>query len=108
AEAETPLSAGLADLPQYVSTPEIRVDCTHEDKFRVVSEGSAYFRSKDKTIDVDGVPILFPSGWGLGRGSHTQPLLLGRFEADTRDHLESIQAVVRDQLRQYPSVRLDF
>jgi phosphomannomutase/phosphoglucomutase len=108
AEADTPLSARLADLPRYVSTPEIRVDCTDEDKFSVVDAVAAQFRSKYPTIDVDGVRILFPGGWGLVRASNTQPILVVRFEADTAERMAHIQSIVRDALREYPSVKIDF
>jgi phosphomannomutase/phosphoglucomutase len=103
-----PLSSLLAGVPRYVSTPEIRVDCTDEDKFRVVDEVAQYFRSRYETIDVDGARILFPGGWGLVRASNTQPILVVRFEADTAETLERIQAIVRDKLREYPSVRVQF
>jgi len=105
---ETPLSQRLADVPQYVSTPEIRVDCTDEDKFRVVDAVATHFRGLYPTIDVDGVRILFPGGWGLVRASNTQPILVVRFEADTEANLDRIRTIVRDVLRQHPSVRLDF
>ena len=84
------------------------MDCTDADKFRVVDEVARHFRSRYPTVDVDGVRILFPHGWGLVRASNTQPILVVRFEADTRAHLEAIQDVVRDVLRQHPSAHLDF
>jgi phosphomannomutase/phosphoglucomutase len=108
ASADTPLSARLADIPRYVSTPEIRVDCTDADKFRVVADVAAWFKARYPTLDVDGVRVLFPGGWGLIRASNTQPILVVRFEADTRDNLERIQSEVRAKLREYPSVALDF
>ena len=108
AAEDTPLSSRLADLPRYVSTPELRVDCTDEDKFQVVEAVARHFKALYPTLDVDGVRILFPEGWGLVRASNTQPILVVRFEADTAPHLERIQAVVRDVLRRFPSVKLDF
>ena len=38
---------------------------------------------KHQTIDVDGVRVIFPEGWGLLRASNTQPVLVMRFEATT-------------------------
>ena len=108
ASEPTPLSARLADLPRFVSTPEIRVDCTDADKFRVVEAVAAHFRSKYPTIDVDGVRVLFPGGWGLVRASNTQPILVVRFEADTPANLDHIRTTVREVLRQHPSVKIDF
>ena len=100
AAAAQPLSARLAGVPRYVSTPEIRVDSTDTDKFRIVAAVADHFRKQYKTIDVDGARILFPGGWGLVRASNTQPVLVLRFEADSRETLERIQALVRAKLQE--------
>ena len=65
AKSGCPLSAQLADVPKTVSTPEIRVDCLDELKFDVVARVTAHFRRLYPIIDVDGVRVLFPRGWGL-------------------------------------------
>jgi phosphomannomutase/phosphoglucomutase len=91
-----------------VSTPEIRVEATDEDKFEIVAAVSEHFRGKYDTIDVDGVRILFPGGWGLVRASNTQPILVVRFEADTQENLDTIQGIVRDHLRNYDNVVVAF
>jgi phosphomannomutase/phosphoglucomutase len=86
AKSGRPLSAQLAGLPKTVSTPEIRVDCADELKFDVVGRVADHFKSKHKTVDIDGVRVIFPHGWGLLRASNTQPVLVMRFEA-TDEHL---------------------
>ena len=63
----------LADVPRFVSTPEIRVDCPDDKKFGIVEEAKKHFGAKYKVIDVDGVRVLFGDGWGLIRASNTQP-----------------------------------
>ena len=73
----------LADVPRFVSTPEIRVDCPDDKKFGIVAEAVKYFGDKYKTIDVDGVRVVYPDGWGLIRASNTQPVIVTRFEART-------------------------
>jgi phosphomannomutase/phosphoglucomutase len=103
-----PLSARLADVPRYVSTPEIRVDSTDADKFRIVEAVAAHFRARYETIEIDGARILFPSGWALVRASNTQPVLVLRFEADSRDNLERIQAMVRTPLQAAVGAGLPF
>ncbi|UCE04159.1 MAG: phosphomannomutase/phosphoglucomutase [Candidatus Latescibacterota bacterium] len=108
ASAETPLSSRLADVPRYVSTPEIRVPSSDEEKFGIVEDIAAHFRAEYETIDVDGVRILFPGGWGLVRASNTQPILVVRFEGDSQDTLERIQETVRAKLREYDSVEVNF
>ena len=89
-----PLSSQLAGLPRTVTTPEIRVDCPDEIKFEVVRQASAELRARHKTVDVDGVRVLFPQGWGLVRASNTQPVVVMRFEATTPQLLKEYQAEV--------------
>jgi phosphomannomutase/phosphoglucomutase len=100
AAEDLPLSARLADLPRYVSTPEIRVASTDEDKFRIVEAVAAHFRGRYETLEVDGARVLFPGGWGLVRASNTQPVLVVRFEADSAANLERIQGLVREKLQE--------
>jgi phosphomannomutase/phosphoglucomutase len=86
-----PVSALLADVPRYVSTPEIRVDCGEERKVPVVQAAAAHFAARYETITIDGVRWKTPEGWGLIRASNTQPILVLRFEARTTDGLERIR-----------------
>jgi phosphomannomutase/phosphoglucomutase len=103
ANSGKPLSAQLADLPKTVTTPEIRVDLPDEVKFEVVKRVMDKFRPTHEVIDVDGVRVLFPQGWGLVRASNTQPALVMRFEAATPDLLEKyrreVEAAVQDASR---------
>ena len=82
----------MADVPKFVSTPEIRVDCPDDRKFGIVDAAKKHFSALHDVIDVDGVRVLFGDGWGLIRASNTQPVLVLRFEARTQEHLESIRA----------------
>ena len=85
----------LADLPRAYSTPEIRVDCPDDRKFAVADRVRDRFRAEGRDIvDVDGVRIRFPHGWGLVRASNTQPVLVLRFEAETAEELAQYQRVV--------------
>ncbi len=94
-------------IPHFYSTPEIRVDTTEEDKFRIVDEVREYFRKKYDVIDVDGVRVLYGDGWGLVRASNTQPVLVVRFEAKTEDRLHQIMHEMIGQLRKYKSVKIN-
>jgi phosphomannomutase/phosphoglucomutase len=47
-------------------------------------------------IDIDGVRVRFPHGWGLLRASNTQPVLVMRFEADTPAHLAEYRKLLED------------
>ena len=94
-----PLSAQLAGLEKTVTTPEIRVDCTDETKFEIVKSVAEQFKSTHPVIDVDGVRVLFPHGWGLLRASNTQPVLVLRFEASDAALLASYRSEVEGALR---------
>jgi len=98
AKSGRPLSAQLAGLPQMVSTPEIRVDCPDEMKFDLVRRVAGQLKAKYKTIDIDGVRVIFPQGWGLLRASNTQPVLVMRFEAATEHLLKQYQSEVEEIL----------
>jgi phosphomannomutase/phosphoglucomutase len=90
----------LADVPETVVTPEIRRDCPDDKKFEIVAKVSAYFKSRFDVVDVDGVRILYPDGWGLVRASNTQPALVLRFEAETQARLEEIQSEVEKVIKE--------
>jgi phosphomannomutase/phosphoglucomutase len=93
----------LSDVPRVFNTPEIRVDCPEERKFKVVEKLKAYFREKHEVIDVDGVRVLFGDGWGLVRASNTQAMLVLRFEANTPERLQEIRAMVESKLEEVAS-----
>ena len=103
ADSERRLSQLLDDVPPTFSTPEIRMDCPENLKFRIVSRAQSYFSDNYETVDVDGVRIVFPDGWGLIRASNTQPVLVLRFEADSPERLEEIQDLVRGKLEELSS-----
>jgi phosphomannomutase / phosphoglucomutase len=99
ADAGRPIDAMLADVPQFVSTPEIRVDTDDAIKFEIVADAVAHFRARYDVIDVDGVRVLFGDGWGLLRASNTQPVLVLRFEARSHARLAEIRNEFESWLR---------
>ncbi|MDQ3799450.1 MAG: phosphomannomutase/phosphoglucomutase [Acidobacteriota bacterium] len=95
------LSELLADLPESVSTPEIRVDCPEEKKFVVVRQIAEEFSATNQVITTDGARILFNDGWGLVRASNTQAILVLRFEADSEEHLRAIQQKIESRVNYF-------
>lgn len=98
---QTPVSGLLADWPRTYNTPEIRRDCPDAVKFDVVRRAQEHFRKDYEVIDVDGVRIVFPDGWGLLRASNTQPVLVLRFEAESPERLAAIRAVIEEPLERW-------
>ncbi len=94
-----PLDELLADLPPACATPEIRVDCPDAIKFEVVAAALEELRARYEVIDVDGVRVRLPEGWGLIRASNTQPALVLRFEATSREALSAYQLQFNDLIQ---------
>jgi len=76
------------------------------DKQPDVCPGQARGQQTIAAIDIDGVRVLFPEGWGLARASNTNPYLTLRFEGRTAAAVEQMQGIVYDALRRYPYVTL--
>jgi phosphomannomutase/phosphoglucomutase len=91
----------LSDVPKIFATPEIRVDCPDDQKFELVEQVKESFRKEYPIVDVDGVRVLFPDGWGLVRASNTQPALVLRFEARSAERLSEIRALVEKRVTDF-------
>jgi phosphomannomutase/phosphoglucomutase len=88
----------LSDVPKTYHTPEIRVDCPDDKKFSIVEKVKESFRKEYPIVEVDGVRVLFPDGWGLVRASNTQPVLVLRFEARSPERLQEIRALTEKRV----------
>jgi phosphomannomutase/phosphoglucomutase len=98
--AKAPLSQLLTDVPKTFASPEIRFDLPNEEvKFPIVKKATEICRKRGyEIVDVDGVRVIFPDGWGLIRASNTQPILVMRFEATTEPRLAEIRALIEGVL----------
>jgi phosphomannomutase/phosphoglucomutase len=93
------LSQLLEDVPKTSITPEIRVDCPDEIKFKVVEKVRDELRKTYSIVDLDGVRVQFGDGWGLVRASNTQPALVLRFEALNEKRLQEIKKLVEEKVK---------
>ncbi len=93
-----------SDIPKVEVTPEIRIDCREELKFDLVkrtAEKLQRFADKSgecKVITLDGIRLEFEKGWGLLRASNTQPVLVLRFEGQSKDDLENVRQIFLTEL----------
>ncbi|MFP2898423.1 phosphomannomutase/phosphoglucomutase [Corallococcus sp. 4LFB] len=95
------MSQLLADVPKTFASPELRFDTTEEKKFAMVKRATEILRDAGhKVVDVDGVRVTFPDGWGLIRASNTQPILVLRYEASTEARVKEIQALIEKTVAQ--------
>ena len=90
----------FSKLPKLNSTPEINVETTDDDKFKIVEEFKTLAEFPNSTtIEIDGVRIEFETGWGLIRASNTSPNLVLRFEAESEEDLQLIKNSFKEILK---------
>ena len=101
--SEKSLAEMRDELPQLVNTPEIRLACPDERKFKVLEEVKA--RLEQRTLvagvticDIDGVRVETPEGWWLLRASNTQAVLVVRVEATDEEGLERLKGELAAEL----------
>ena len=89
----------IATFPTTVATDEIRVAVDEKKKFTLIETLRLAGNFTGGTlINIDGIRVEYPNGWGLIRASNTAPALTLRFEADDPEALARIKACFRDQL----------
>ena len=99
------LSDLTKNIPKYHSTPEMRIDCDNdEEKFKITKKAVDFFTSNYECITIDGVRIKFKDGWGLVRSSNTQPVIVCRFEAKTKEQLQEYKQLVLNQLSKFGNI----
>jgi phosphomannomutase len=99
--ADESLAAMHARLPKVVNTPEIRISCSEQRKFKIIDEVRARLAAIGaKVSDVDGVRVSTPGGWWLLRASNTQAVLVARAEAKDQIGLTKLRDELDAQLRQ--------
>ena len=77
------------------------MDCSDDKKFALVEKVKESFRGEYPIVDVDGVRVLFPGGWGLVRASNTQPVMVLRFEASSPERLREIRDLVEKRVADF-------
>lgn len=89
----------FAEFPVSVSTPEMLIQVSEEQKFDIVGKLIKQSDFGEGSITtIDGIRVDYPDGWGLVRASNTTPALTLRFEADNDDSLERIKAIFAEKL----------
>jgi len=106
ASQEHTLADLLAAAPQYVTSPEIHVDCADDMKYgvmaRVVDAFCAAFGERVNTIN--GARVTFEDGWGLVRPSSNLPELVLVFEGRDEAAMTRIKEDFRQRLRAWPEI----
>jgi len=91
----------LHALPTSFSTPELNVRCAEGQAHGLVQQlvAAADFAAPAVVNTIDGLRVDWPDGFGLVRASNTTPVLVLRFEGQTPQALERIEAAMLATLR---------
>ena len=98
------------NLPKLYSTPELNIDVSDDNKFKIIEEFSQNCNLEGEKITIDGLRINFKNGWGLIRASNTTPKLVLRFEGNSENDLKMIQSNFINELSRicpYIDINLD-
>ena len=99
------LSEMIINIPSYVSTPEIRIECNDDrEKFLISEKAVNFFKNSYECITIDGARINFSNGWALVRSSNTQPVIVCRFEANDEKTLNNIKKIVFNKLKEFGNI----
>ncbi len=90
----------LNELPDAITTPELQIRLREGENFAVIAElqRSGRFEGAQNIITLDGVRVEFADGFGLARSSNTTPVIVLRFEADSKEALQRIQKDFKQQI----------
>lgn len=98
-------SSHFSNIPKTYHTEELKAPCPDDKKFEIEEALKKDFRNQWKTLEIDGVRILFSdTAWALVRASNTSPYLSLRFEASSQEKLNEIIDIVEARLQKYPVV----
>jgi phosphomannomutase / phosphoglucomutase len=94
-------SGVLTSLPDAPSTPELQWKLSEGEPHALIEKLQAAkpFPGAERTITLDGVRAEYADGFGLARASNTTPVVVLRFEADTKAALARIQEEFRAALQ---------
>jgi phosphomannomutase/phosphoglucomutase len=102
------LSEAIAKLPQYVSSPEVKVGCPDAIKFQIVSEkiGGAMKKLYPNAtyVEIDGVRMDTTEEMMIVRASQNGPYLTVKWEGKTQKAYDHLKSQVNDILHQFTEI----
>jgi len=101
----------LKNLPDAISTPELNIKMNEGEPHTLVArlQKSGQFPTARELNTIDGVRAEYADGFGLVRASNTTPVVVLRFEADTKEALQRIQEEFKAALKAaWPGIDTNF
>lgn len=105
------LSELVAELPKYISSPEIKFGLDDNIKFKFIAEViTAEFKKNwpnAEYIDIDGIRMDMPDQMAIIRASQNGPYATVKFEAKTQAGYEALKQTIKGILRKYSEINLE-
>lgn len=98
----------VSELPQYISSPEIKVGCPDAVKFDLVNQkiGSEIKKlyPNAEYVEIDGVRMDTQAEMLIVRASQNGPYLTVKFEGKTQESYDLLKKQISDILHKYPEI----
>jgi phosphomannomutase/phosphoglucomutase len=108
---DKPLSEVVAELPLYVSSPEIKLSCADDKKVALVEKLVPILHQDYPDSEViederagDGIRLELADGMFVVRYSQNGPYLTIKFESKTDEGYEKLRSYIADLLRKFPEI----
>lgn len=101
------LSQAVAALPQYESSPEIKLSCADGKKVALVDKLEPILRKDYPDAEIttgDGVRLDTPDSMIVVRYSHNGPYLTIKFEAKTAEVYEKLRQYIAELMHKFPEI----
>lgn len=102
------LSEVIADLPKYFSSPETKLGCPDDVKFKLISEDIAQeikkLYPKAEYLEIDGIRMDLPDAMFIVRASQNGPYITVKFEAKTKEKYEELRNQIKTILHKFKAV----
>ena len=96
------LSEYIDNIPKVFNTPEIRINCEDDKKFKLIDNiTKSQKKINKKIIDVDGLRVQSEDGWWLLRASNTQPCIVLRCESVSKVGLKNQLLKVKEAISEF-------
>jgi len=99
------LSEVVASLPQYISSPEIKLGCPDNVKFELIDKQVAgdlkKLYPKAEYVDIDGIRFETKTKMAIIRASQNGPYITVKYEGKTQEEYNQLKKQLVDILHQY-------
>jgi len=109
------LSEAVGKLPEYISSPEIKIGCSDEVKVALMDKIAEKLRADYPDAEViaderagDGVRLDMPDSMFIVRYSQNGPYLTVKFEAKTQEKYDTLKNYIKKLLNSYKEVDWSF